>query len=71
MKLIPMKSFVFLTILFTSLIHSQQTINGIVIDENNNPLVGASVLIRGTNQADPQYLYNLDREHRLAWYCFW
>ena len=50
MKLIPMKSFVFLTILFTSLIHSQQTINGIVIDENNNPLVGASVLIRGTNQ---------------------
>jgi iron complex outermembrane receptor protein len=50
MKLIPMKSFVFLTILFTSLIHSQQTINGIVIDENNNPLVGESVLIRGTNQ---------------------
>jgi len=37
MKLIPMKSFVFLTILFTSLIHSQQTINGIVIEEDNNP----------------------------------
>ena len=50
MKLIPIKPFVFLTILFTSLIHSQQTINGIVVDENNNPLIGASVLIRGTNQ---------------------
>jgi outer membrane receptor for ferrienterochelin and colicins len=50
MKLIPIKPFVFLTIFFTSLIHSQQTINGIVVDENNNPLIGASVLIRGTNQ---------------------
>ena len=50
MKFIPIKHFVFLAFLFTTLIHSQQTVNGIVYDEQNTPLAGASVILSGTTQ---------------------
>ena len=49
MKLISTYPFV-LFFLFASLAYSQQSIKGIVFDEDNIPLVGASVLISGTNQ---------------------
>ena len=50
MKLISTYPFVLFIFLFASIAYSQQSINGIVFDENNEPLAGASVVLSGTTQ---------------------
>lgn len=44
------KIFVLFVFLNAAFAYSQQRINGIVFDENNDPLAGASVLLSGTTQ---------------------
>lgn len=44
------KIFVLFVFLNAAFAYSQQSINDIVFDENNDPLAGASVLLSGTTQ---------------------
>jgi len=36
-------------LLFTLVTYSQRTISGVVVDENNEPIIGANVIIKGSN----------------------
>jgi hypothetical protein len=43
------KAFFVVLMLSSSLIFAQNSINGLVSDEDNNPIPGATILVEGTN----------------------